>query len=299
MKRPLLHWLLLGTLVAMWGSSFLFTKIAVTSLEPSAIVLARLALGAGVLLLFLVVLRQGLPRGLRVWAFLLGMAVMGNALPFWLITWGQQAIDSGLAGILMAIMPLSTLLLAHYLVAGERLTPLRAVGFLLGFGGIVVLIGPSALLEFEGEGTALFSELAVLGGALCYAINTIIARHRPPGPLLGSTAGVMLLASALVLPLGLPEIEHIDWPALPAEALAAVVVLGLVSTALATVVYLKLISLAGPTFVSLINYLIPLWAVLVGMVVLGERPGWSALAALALILSGIALSEKGRAKGRE
>jgi drug/metabolite transporter (DMT)-like permease len=292
-RRPPTHWLLLVALVAMWGSSFMFTKIAVSALPPETVVAGRLAIAGAGLTALLFALGKALPGGRRLWLFFLAMAVLGNALPFWLISWGQQRIDSGLAGILMAIMPLTTLVLAHFFVAGERLSPIRLAGFVLGFIGIVVLVGPDALLELEVGGTALLSELAVLSGAVCYAINTIVARRRPDSNPLVAGAGVMLLASVIMVPLALaggpPAISEI-----PGAAALAVAVLGIVSTALATVVYFKLVSAAGPTFLSLINYLIPLWAVVVGMVFLGETPEWRALGALALILSGIALSEARR-----
>jgi drug/metabolite transporter (DMT)-like permease len=284
---------MLAALVAMWGSAFLFTKVAVSALPPETVVAGRLAIAAIGLTALLLALGKALPRGRRLWLFFLALAVLGNALPFWLISWGQQRIDSGLAGILMAIMPLTTLVLAHFFVVGERLNPVRLAGFVLGFIGIVALVGPEALLELEVGGTALLSELSVLGGAVCYAVNTIVARRRPPSDPLAAGAGVMILASAITIPLALaggpPPVDTI-----PPTAAFAVAVLGIVSTALATVVYFKLVSAAGPTFVSLINYLIPLWAVVVGMVFLGETPEWRALGALALILSGIALSELGR-----
>jgi drug/metabolite transporter (DMT)-like permease len=194
----------------------------------------------------------------------------------------------------MAIMPLTTVMLAHVFVAGERLNRFKAAGFLLGFLGIVVLMGPAVLLELRGGGAVLLSELAVLGGAVCYAVNTIIARRRPESDALVAAAGVSLVACLIIAPAaaftGLPDLGQV-----PASALIAVVILGVVSTATATVVYFKLITLAGPSFLSLINYLIPAWAVLAGVLFLGERPEWTALAGLAFILSGIALAEtKGR-----
>ena len=293
-RRPLLHWLLLFALVAMWGSAFLFTKIAVAALAPADLVAGRFVLASAVLLGLLAATRRRLPSGGRLWLFLLAIALTGNCIPFWLIAWGQQEIDSGLAGILMAIMPLTTVMLAHFFVAGERLNRFKALGFLLGFLGIVVLIGPAALLEIQVGGTVLVSQLAVLGGAVCYAISAIIARHRPPSDALVAAVGVTLLACLITLPVsaadGLPDLS-----AVPAPALIALLVLGIVCTATATVVYFKLIALAGPSFLSLINYLIPAWAVLIGMVFLGERPEWTALAGLAFILAGIALAEtKGR-----
>ena len=290
--RPLTHWLLLFALVVMWGSSFMFTKIAVAAIAPTNIVAGRLVLAAVVLLGLMVLSRRSLPTDARSWRFFIAMALVGNCLPFWLITWGQQGIDSGLAGILMAIMPLATVLLAHVFVAGERMSRNKAAGFLVGFAGIVLLMGPTALLELRGSGAALFSELAVLCGAICYAVNTIIARHRPDGDALVAGAGVILVAGLVMAPTAAltDGFVFVDIAPLPA---AAVGFLGIVSTALATVVYFKLVAAAGPSFLSLINYLIPLWAVMIGMVVLGESPEWSSVAALALILSGIGLSEAG------
>jgi len=197
------------------------------------------------------------------------MAVMGNCLPFWLISWGQQGIDSGVAGILMAVMPLTTLVLAHILVEGERLAIARAAGFATGFAGIVVLVGPKAVLEVTGAGSDLLPELSVLAGALCYAVATIIARRRPDSDALVAATGVAIAASLIMAPVAMVNLSP-AMSRIPAESLASIAILGVVSTALATVVYFKLIALAGPSFLSLINYLIPLWAVLIGMIALSE-----------------------------
>ncbi len=289
-RRPLLHWILLFALVVMWGSSFLLTKVAVAAITPGDLVAGRIMLAALALLALLLVTRRRLSGNLKLWLFLLAFALVGNCIPFWLISWGQQHIESGVAGILMAIMPLTTVMLAHFFVAGERLNPAKAAGFLLGFSGIVVLMGPQLLLKLGGDGLVFLSQLSILGGAVCYAVNTVIARHRPKSDTLMATTGVMLLASLVMLPgvavRGLP-----DPAGIPLAALLALAALGLVSTACATMVYFKLVIVAGPSFLSMINYLIPAWAVLVGMLFLGERPEWTAFAGLALILSGIALAE--------
>jgi drug/metabolite transporter (DMT)-like permease len=231
-----------------------------------------------------------LPASAAHWRFFVIMAVVGNALPFWLISWGQQHIPSGLAGILMAIMPLTTLVLAHLFLEDERLTGLRVLGFAIGFSGIVILVGPNILLEMRGVSSMLLAELAVVAGAICYAANAIIARRRPPTAPLEAATGVAIAASLLMVPIALAADQ--PWQlSLSVPAAISVAFLGIVATGIATVVYFKLISVAGPSFLSLINYLIPIWAVGVGMVALGEQPGWSALAALGLVLSGIALSE--------
>lgn len=290
-KHGLLPWLLLFSLVAMWGSSFLLTKIAVSHLAPAHVVSGRLIVATLLLGGLVILARKRLPTGGRIWRFFVAMAIVGNVLPFLLISWGQQRIDSGLAGILMAVMPLTTLVLAHFFIDGERMNRGRLAGFLLGFTGIVVLIGPASLAQLGGSGEILFAQLAVLGGAICYAINTIIARRRPEADAWVTAAIVLAVATLLSAPFATSQ----PLPAsLPLDAVLAVLVLGLISTAAATVIYFKLIALTGPTFLSMINYLIPLWAVAMGMVFMGERPDWNALLALVLILFGIALSQRGK-----
>jgi drug/metabolite transporter (DMT)-like permease len=292
MTRPIGHWLLLLALVAMWGSAFTLTGVAVRAISPSTLVALRLVMAAALLIGLVLLSGKRFPGSRRFWLFSLALALVGNCMPFWLISFGQQGIDSGLAGILMGIMPLTVVVLAHFFVAGERLNPIKAAGFFLGFVGLVVLIGPEALLELQGYGTALIYQLAVLGGAVCYAVNAIIARHRPPADPQVAAAGVTLMGSVVMAPIGIPGAPA-ELATAPAASLAALIGLGVVATAIATVVFLKLVVVAGPSFTSFINYLIPIWALLMGMAVLGEEPRPSALIALVLILGGIALSEAG------
>jgi len=290
-------WGLLLALTVLWGSAFLFTKIAVSTLPSPWVVVGRLVIGSLLLVPLALAVAGRLPRDRRLWLFLVLMALFGNALPFTLIAWGQRFIDSGLAGILMAVMPLATLSLSHYLVPGERLTVYRIGGFVLGFVGVVVLMGPEALGGLvDGE---LLAMLAVLGGAFCYAISAILARLRPPSDSLSSAAatttiGTLMVAPTLLAAGGLPLEASPS-----AGSLGAVVVLGVFSTALATVLYFRLIRSAGPAFMSQLNYFIPLWAVLVGVLFLGERPEVKHLLALVLILSGVLLAQlERRAAGK-
>jgi drug/metabolite transporter (DMT)-like permease len=292
MSRPITHWLLLFALVAMWGSAFMMTGIAVRGFSPTVLVTVRLIMSA-VLLGGLVLLRgMRFPILGRFWLFSLLIALAGNCVPFWLISFGQQRVESGLAGILMGIMPLTTMVLAHFFVAGERLNVIKATGFAIGFTGLVVLLGPAALLELKGQGNTLLYELAILGGAVCYAIQAIVARHRPPADPLVAAAGVMVMGSLVMLPIGAAGAPA-ELAAAPVGPLWALLALAVVATSIATVVFLKLVTVAGPSFTSFINYLIPVWAVLMGMLFLGERPGVAAMVALALILSGIGLGEVG------
>lgn len=290
-RAGLTDWLMLLGLTVMWGSAFLFTKIAVTWLPAEWVVAGRLAVAVVLLVPAALLLAGRLPRGRRMWVFLVLIALLGNALPFSLITWGQRYIDSGLAGILMAIMPLATLGLAHFFVPGERITPYRVAGFLLGFAGVVVLLGPEALATGVGGSETLVAMLAVLGGAVCYAVSAVLARLRPPADALPTAAAVTLLAMVMMLPLVGGEGAPAGADSASPSALGSVLFLGAFSTATAMVVYFRLIARAGPSFVSQLNYLIPLWAVGIGVAFLGEAPQVNQLYALALILGGIAATQ--------
>ena len=284
-------WALLGALVAMWGSSFMFIKLGVATVPTSTLVAARLILGALILLALVYLRGARLPPFGRVWGNYTILAVLGNCLPFTAITWGQQRTDSALAGILMAVMPLATIVLAHFFVKGEHLTRNRVIGFILGFAGIVVLMGPSAFEKVSGLTLATLSQLAILFGALCYAGNSVLTRNLARGDdvLVASTA-MLLIASVITIPIALV----IDRPwQIVAEpgSVWAIVWLGVGPTAIATVVYFKLIASAGPTFMSLVNYMTPVVAVFLGVALLGETPGLHAYMALGLILLGIAVSQ--------
>lgn len=290
MGRPLSHWLLLFALVAMWGSSFLLIKVAVADLSPTLVVAGRLLIAALVLLAAAILTGRRLPRSPRHYGYFAMLALVGNCLPFWLIAWGEQHVGAGVAGILMAVMPLTTLLLARWTVVGERLTPSRTAGFLLGFLGVGILVGPDALSELRGAGTVFWAQAAMLAASICYALNTIVARHRPRTDPLVAATGTLIAASMIMVPVAAltEDLWAVD---LSSSALTTVILLGLVSTALATITFFKLIDIAGPTFLSLINYLIPLWALLGSILILGETADWRALVALALILTGVALAE--------
>ena len=289
--RPKLSdWLALMALVVMWGSAFLFTKMALASFSPSFIVAGRLSIGALVLVGLVLLTKQRPPQLSRVWVFFVALAVMGNALPFTLITWGQQRIDSSLAGILMAVMPLIVLALARLFIPEERFTRGRIVGFLLGFLGVLILLGPDAVASSTDTGRELTAQLAVLGGAVCYSISVIIARVKPPTDPRITAATVTFIGALLVMPTALPDAaitEHVS-----DTALLALLALGVLSTALASVVYFRLITTGGPVFVSLINYLIPVWAMLAGTIFLNEALPTRFIAALALILCGIWISHR-------
>jgi len=287
-NRPLTDWLMLFVLVVTWGSAFMLMKITLTSMPPMILAAVRLSIAAMVLLTVTAYQGHSLRLLWAQWRFLIVLAIIGSCIPFFLISWGQQNIDSSLAGILMAVIPLLTLLMSHFAHASERITLSKLSGFVLGFAGIIVLVGPEALRNI---GSASFvAQLAVLGGACCYAINVVITPFNRVSNSMVTAATTLLLAAIIMLPLALWQ-HPLETLTISRDSTLAVIVLGILGTALPQLIFYRLVASAGPTFYSQINYMIPLWAVLIGALFLDERPDWNAYAALALILGGIGVSQ--------
>ncbi len=275
---------LLVLVAGLWSASFLLIKLALPEFPPFTLAAARLAIGAAVLLPF-ALHAGGVRLDRHTLATMLFVGVFGNALPFTLISWGELVVDSAQAAVMMGVMPLATLLLAHLAFADERLSVSRVLGMLLGFSGVVTLVGWQAL---SGVGSHALHALAVLGGALSYAVATVFTRRfvRRSGPLMA--AGATLAGSLVLLPLALTESR--PWAdGIDAEAGFALLTLGLLPTGLAALLYFHLVQALGAGRFSQVNFLIPVFGLLWGMVFLGERPGASLFVALVLILGGLAL----------
>lgn len=283
-------WLALLALTALWGTAFLFNELALASFPPSVLVGGRIVIAMALIYGYLRLTGERLPPIGRAWWPMLVLAVFGNVLPFHLIAWAQLHIDSSLAGILMAVMPLFVLTLAHFFIPGARLTAIRLAGFLVGFAGVVILIGPGFLRGLAGN-TALLGTFAALGAALSYSISTIYARRLGAGDPVRRSAGMLIAASVLAAPAAIYELPAVASPSL--VSVAALSVLGLLATGFATLLYFRLIQGPGPTFLSFVNYLVPAWAVVAGAVFLDESLSMSVFVGLAFILSGIGLSEFG------
>jgi len=277
------HVLMLLTLATVWGTSFMVIKIGVGHVSALELTAMRLLVAAVAMILCAIVLRSALPKDKLTWAYCFALAMFGNSLPFFLISWGEEEIPSGLAAILMAVMPLTTLVLAHFFSTGDRLSPRKLLGIGLGFVGVIVLVGPGVL---GGLGDQVIRQLATAGGAICYAISVIIAQRMPRTPMIGRAALVLIFSVIQTVPLslylsggGLPEmnVENI-WPA---------VYLGIFPTALATLVLFKLLTEREASFVAFQNYLVPVFGVLWGALLLSEQVTPQALMALGLILCGI------------
>jgi drug/metabolite transporter (DMT)-like permease len=287
-SRPL-DWLILSGIVIAWGSSFAMTKIAVTHLDAAWVTALRLAIAALVLVPYALITGKGLAASGTVWVKFLFLAAIGHAAPFFLITWGTNFVASGISGLLMGAVPLLLVVLAHFALPEERLTAFKAAGFLLGFAGIVVLIGPDALSGVTLSGDALLGELAILAGCICYAVHAVAAKRLGIEDPVRQTAAVCAAAAvmALLVALGTNPGGLLGKPSI---AFWAVVGLGLLPTALASLLMYRLMARVGPSFVAYSNYLVPMFALLLGSAALGEPLGWVTAASLALILAGIAIS---------
>jgi drug/metabolite transporter (DMT)-like permease len=275
--------LLLLFLSAMWGGSFPLIKLAVSSLPPLWVAGGRIALGAIALLALMRLRGMRLPRGRAVWARLAFMGIVGNIAPFALIGWGEIHVPSGVAAILMAMVPTMVVAVAHFHLPDEPLTLGKSMGVALGIAGTLVLIGPSAL---SGLGSNLAGELAILLATVCYASSALAARGLPPlAP--ASASGAMLLVAA---PVGLLLAALVDPPrtlAPTASSLLALVVLGVLCTGFGFVLFFGILSRAGAGFASMNNFLVPPFGVIYGRIGLDERLPVSAFAALGLFLAGL------------
>jgi drug/metabolite transporter (DMT)-like permease len=281
------HLVMLLSLAALWGASFLFIKVAVRELTPATLIVGRLGLAAATLAL-LVPVAVGTRETLRqlrenaVW--LVVVALVNTAIPFWLLSWGETRIDSGLASIIQAAVPIFNALLAFVAFREVRVTGGRLLGVAVGFVGVALLVGA------QPEGKVL-GALAVVGMAFCYGVGGLLTgRHlsavRPIVVALASTA----IATLVALPVGAAQAPHHmpGW-----KTIASVVALGVPGTALAYLLFFGLITGAGAAYTSLVTYLIPPIALGYGAVFLDERFGAAAFGGLALILCGVALGTGG------
>jgi drug/metabolite transporter (DMT)-like permease len=287
MPRPTLsNWLSILALGLIWGATFMVVALALRGYGPLTVAAARTSLGAVTLGGATLVSRRRVRISAAHLPCLLGVGLCSTAFPFFLLSWGQQQVASAFAGLSMAAVPLFALPLAHVFVANERMTASRIAGFGMGFAGVLVLIGPDAL----SDRSAALPRLACFGAALSYALSAIMTRRCPPIDPVALAALSLVVGSVALVPLTL-TLE--GWPVLAApQSVTAILFLGLVPTALAALLRVTVIRSAGPAFMTLTNYQVPLWSALFGALVLGESLSTRFFAALVLILSGLAINQR-------
>jgi drug/metabolite transporter (DMT)-like permease len=280
-------WAMLLTLSVLWGSSFFFVELVVSALPPLTIVLARVSFAAITLWIAIAMLGVKIPKSSKVWLALFGMGLLNNVIPFSLIVWGQTQIPSGLASIFNATTPLFTVVIAGVLLSDERLTTTKLIGAFVGLLGTAYMIGPSAL---SGLGNDALAQLAVIAASISYGFAGVFGRRfKPMGLSPMATAAGQITASTVIL---VPFVLVIDQPfRLPMPGLevwASLLGLAFFSTALAYILYFKILSVAGATNLTLVTFLIPVSAILLGYLFLGERLEVSHYIGMAII--GLSLS---------
>ena len=260
---------MLITLSILWGGSFFFVEVVVTDLPPLTIVLLRVALAAIALWIFAFTVGLRPPASAAIWLAFFVMGMINNVIPFSLLVWGQTHIASGLAAILNATTPLFTVIVAGIFLADERITLAKLAGVGFGLIGVILMIGPEALGGFSSN---VLAQLAVLGTAMSYAFAGVYGRRFKAmglNPIV--LAAGQVTASSLIL---LPVVFYFEQPqnlALPGvNTIAAIFALGIFSTAVAYILYFRILAAAGATNLLLVTFLVPVSAILLGSMVLGE-----------------------------
>ena len=277
-------WLI--TLSILFGLSFTLTSIGVRDIPPISLAAGRLLIAFLMLYPLMRLNGQKMPRVGPIWFALLGSGLFGNALPFALISWGQVSVQAGLTAIFMAVMPLATLLLAHVFTDEEKLDRWKFIGVMFGLVGVVVLMGWSAL---DAIGDDLLRQAAILLAAICYAINAIITRKLTKLPRWSTMTALMLAGTIWLLPVSL----LVESPFLVRPSIASglsMLALAIGPTAIATVMILRIIDRQGASFLSQINFLVPIVGMVFGVLMLNESFPANAYVALLIILAGIGIS---------
>lgn len=279
------------TLAAIWGCSFLFIGVGVRDMHPTYLTLGRVAFGSITLLIMIAILKQRLPRSPRIWAHLFVLGAVGATIPFTLFGYGEQRIPSLLAGIWNGTTPLFVLPIAVLAFRTEKFTKRAVAGLLLGFAGVLVVLG-----AWHGlSGAALTGQLMCLGAAVCYGVaipyqKRFIASAQESGAAL--SAGFLLMSTvqlAIIAPLiaGAPP----SISSLSGEALASVAALGALGTGVAFVLNMRNIRLVGASTASMVTYIIPVFAIAVGVIVLDEHISWYQPVGALIVLTGVAISQ--------
>jgi drug/metabolite transporter (DMT)-like permease len=280
-------WLVFIILGILWGSSFLWIKIAIQEISPLLLVTLRLSFAIITLTIAAIIARPLWPQGKRLWLTLVLFGLINTAIPYFLISWGEQYIDSAVAAILNSSTPLFAMIIAHIFLDDDRITLPRLTGLLIGFVGIVIIVSRDL---GQNESVSQYATLILLGQAavllasLLYAGSAVFAKRNLKGlspvvqglvPIVGASTFLWLLIPIVEDPLSLPELP-ITW--------IAIAWLGLLGTGFAFILYFYLIQSVGPTRTTLVTYIFPLVGLVLGVIVLGETLDWRLAVGAALII---------------
>jgi len=287
-RMGLVEWSMMLLLSMLWGGSYFFVELALVEWSPLLIVGVRVVIASIVIWAMVLVAGMPVPRTREAWIAFFWLGLLNNVFPFLLIVWGQKEIESGLAGILNAAAPVFSVLVAGAWLKDEPMTRSRLLGAVLGLVGVGVLIGPSAL---QGWNASLLAQVAVLGAALSYAFAGVYARRFPRmniDPFVAA-AGQLLMSSVVMTVLVLLFDSPSAVIGTSSTVWIAVVVMAVFSTALAYILYFRLIASAGATNAILVTLLIPITAILLGAIYLGERLEWTHFLGMAVVALGLSI----------
>jgi len=277
---------MLVVLSVLWGGSFFFVEILIEYLPPLTIVTLRVGLAALTLWVLIIVLKIPIPKTRQHWGALTVVGFLNNALPFCLIAWGQTQISSGLASIFNATTSFFTVIIAGIFLVDERITRQKLIGVIFGIFGVIILIGPEAL---SGLKDPVFGQLAVIGASISYALSSVYSRRFKDWglPPLVVVTGQVSMATLILLPIMIIVDKPWEQPFIPLVAVGAIMGLAIFSTVIAFILFFRLIASAGATNTTLVTFLIPISAVLLGVSFLGET--FSGLQFIGMTLIGLGI----------
>ena len=286
-------YILLLLLIVMWGSSFAALKVSLETIPPLWVMSLRLVIGCLTITTFFLILRKGLPLTLDFWKWSLIIGFLGFSVPFSIISWGTQFIPSSLVAILMGANPIITLILAYFFLADNTLTIRMVIGVFLGLLGIILLIGFGNINADLYKAEFIYGQLAVLTGTFSFALASILLKNLPQEHSFERTLGSLICGSIIGLFLAyFFSNSSLEIHEISIKSAVSLTLLGIFSTGIASVIWFKVIALKGPVFLALVNYLIPVWALILGIFLLNERINFIVGFGLIFITIGIWLIEK-------
>ena len=286
-------YILLLLLIVMWGSSFAALKVSLETIPPLWVMSLRLVIGCLTITTFFLILRKNLPLTLDFWKWSLIIGFLGFSVPFSIISWGTQFIPSSLVAILMGANPIITLILAYFFLADNTLTIRMVIGVFLGLLGIILLIGFGNINADLYKAEFIYGQLAVLTGTFSFALASILLKNLPQEHSFERTLGSLICGSIIGLFLAyFFSNSSIEIHEISIKSAVSLTLLGIFSTGIASVIWFKVIALKGPVFLALVNYLIPVWALILGIFLLNERINFIVGFGLIFITIGIWLIEK-------
>ncbi|MEM7619786.1 MAG: DMT family transporter [Pseudomonadota bacterium] len=290
-SRPgFVDYTLLITLAAIWGASFYFIKLAVDTIPAVTLTLGRLAIGALFLYAIARIYKEPFPKDLMIWVYITLSAFIGSALPFTLISWGEETVDSGIAAILMGVAPLTTIFIAHFLTKDEKLNIAKIIAVVLGIFGLIVLMGSET---FSTLGDDTVRQIAIAGAAFCYGLNTIITKSLIHLPKHSMVAAILIVSTIMMLPASIAWDK--PWTLTPSSSsLISMAILGLLQTALAGLMMFIIIERQSASFFSQINFFVPIFGVVWGIAFLSEQIPPNGFIALGIILLGMLIARHDR-----